>query len=140
MVQFKKFYPERLYHYVDVLTKYRPIAFEKLQSRYSATLLETPELILAAKKLHGEAYLRRGFVVKTDLIKEVISSKKDPYQYHSLYFGVIDKNTNEVVAVARQIQYDGKGKQLPVLSKIKINKTYDHLLTSEIVEISAFVK
>jgi hypothetical protein len=60
--------------------------------------------LLAAKKLHAKVYLERGFVGARDVDKnDILTTKKDPYQGHSVYFLVIDKKTKEVIATARQI-------------------------------------
>lgn len=136
---YKRLFPKRLYHRFDILRKYRPIAFEILQQKYEAKLLESPSDIEAAKKLHAETYLRHGYITQNDVREGIMHSTSDPYQFHAHYFGVIDRENGEVVAVARQIYNKGSAK-LPVFKHILLYKTYSHIHPSQTVEISAFVK
>lgn len=105
---------------------------------------DTQEL-MAAKMLHADVYLSKGFVGDDDVRDGVIHEKSDPHQVHSEYFVV--KKKGSVVAVARQIIYKGQGlhhESFPVLEKsIIYGRSRKRLLAfhpTEIVEISALVK
>lgn len=137
--KFKKIFPKRLYHRFDILRKYRPIAFEILQQKYEAKLLEDSHEIEAAKKLHAETYLRYGYITKDEVREGIMHPTSDPYQFHAHYFGVIERESGGVVAVARQI-YNKDNATLPVFKHILLYKTYAHIHPSQTVEISAFVK
>src|SRR5262245_33254802 len=58
----------------------------------------------AAKALHAEVYLKRGFIKQNDIKNGAIGLKADPYQAHSQYFVVLEKGTRQVIATSRQIE------------------------------------
>jgi hypothetical protein len=60
--------------------------------------------LLAAKKLHANVYLSRGFVQENDIDQGVLSTKADPHQKHSTYFVVVEKRSGRILATSRQIE------------------------------------
>lgn len=114
---------------------------------YQVTIVSSDNTqdLLAAKRLHAQVHLRRGFVSNEDVRDGIIHRKSDPYQDHSLYFVV--KKDNEVVGALREIYYKGSGdpsQSFPVLKKGLIykrsRKSIDRVDPSKIIEISALVK
>jgi len=108
-------------------------------------MADTDELVDAAKKLHAETYLRRGYIEPKHIDKTgVINRKYDPHQDHSTYFVV--RNREEVVATARQIRVNGDAghASFPTMAKINIYKTVKAALEGInpifVVEISGLAK
>lgn len=97
-------HPARLYRHARDLADYL-LAFKRKEfTGLAAGAVNNHTDLLRAKKLHAKVYCERGFVEKSDVTAAgILSSKKDPYQGHAIYFLVRDKKTDEVVATARQI-------------------------------------
>lgn len=136
----QKIIPLRLYHHIETIRKYKPISFNVLEKKYAVQLLTDERLLSAAKQLHAGVYLHRGFVTIEDIENDIIHHEADPYQAHADYFGVIERSSGEVVSIARQITQHRAGTYLPIFRHLELNKKYDHVDTSQIVEISAFAK
>ena len=53
---------------------------------------DDPELILKARRLMADVYLKRDFVTPSDITDEgVLSEESDPYGSHSTYYVVVPK-------------------------------------------------
>ncbi len=135
----KTILPKRIYHLIDVVASYRPMSMSFLREKYDVKRISEDDLLDLAKKLHASVYLYRGFISKTDIENGVIHEKADPYQRHAEYFGVIDKASGDVVALARQI-HQKFGNPLPIFQHAPLSKDYSLLDKNDVVEISAFVK
>lgn len=97
-------YFNRLRHHIRDFVDYLQAFWRKEYTNLHVARVESPDYLLAAKKLHAEVYLYRNFVTKKDIRAGVLNSKVDPYQPHSQYFVVTDKSRARVLATARQIQ------------------------------------
>jgi hypothetical protein len=68
---------------------------------------DDPELILKARQLMADVYLKRDFVTHSEINHEgVLSEESDPYGSHSTYYVVVPKNQKAVLATVRIINYD----------------------------------
>ncbi len=66
-----------------------------------------PDLILQARQLMAEVYLKRDFISHSEITDEgVLSEESDPYGSHSTYYVVVPKNQKTVLATVRIIHYD----------------------------------
>ena len=137
--QYKQILPQRLYHFIDVVASYQSPAWDELMEKFKVQRLDDKKFLRAAKQLHAEVYLGRNFVMERDVHKGVITVRADPYQDHADYFGVIDKESDTVVAIARQIHHNAEF-PLPIFKHLDLKKDYTQVEPSEIVEISAFAK
>jgi hypothetical protein len=121
---------------------FRSFEFE----RYEVLHTEDKALIDAAKKLHAATYLRRGFVLPSDIIGDKLSHRTDPHQHHSHYFVVIDKKTGLISGTARQIRaHRTQGHySFPLFTQAQLYKySRDYIekfKPKECVEISGLVK
>lgn len=136
----QKITPDRIYHRVRTAREYEPLSLNVLERRYGVQRLTGGKLLEAGKQLHAEVYLHRGFVTLKDIENDTIHRKADPYQDHADYFGVIDRSSKEVVAIARQITQHMPGTHLPIFRHLELSKQYDHVDPAQLIEISAFAK
>jgi hypothetical protein len=68
---------------------------------------DDPDLILQARQLMADVYLKRDFVSHSEITDEgVLSEESDPYGSHSTYYVVVPKNQKTVLATVRIIHYD----------------------------------
>lgn len=109
---------------------------------------DDPELVLQARQMVAQDYLRRNFVRQEDITDEgVIGPEADPYAEHSTYYVLMDPATNEMIATSRKIHYDpAKGeKSFPLFGhKEKLDPYYvrelEEIGLDKCVEISGLVK
>lgn len=135
----KRLLPHQLYHFIDVVVAYRTPVWDELINRFEVCRLEDAKRLLDAKRLHAGVYLGRDFIKSDDLQGGIIRTETDPYQEHADYFGVIDRDDQSVIAVARQIRHIEE-RSLPIFEHVKLQKDYSYIEKSQIVEISAFAK
>ncbi|NCU30749.1 methyltransferase domain-containing protein [Candidatus Saccharibacteria bacterium] len=135
----KRLLNKKLYHFLDVIISYQAPAWEELVGKYEVCSLNDHNQLLEAKRLHAEVYLDRNFITEQVLQDGVIKLEADPHQEHANYFGVINKESRAVEAIARQIPHK-EGVCLPIFERVKLKKDYSYVERREIVEISAFVK
>lgn len=122
------------------MKRYRKTPLTQLVERYDVYRASEGAHLEGAKKLHAAVYLRHGFVEKDDITADgYIIDKTDPHAYHSDYFVAVDNQTNEVVALIRQI-HQRFGHQLPVIEHKLTQQKYVHTHKDDIVELSAFAK
>lgn len=131
----------------DIWTYWKLFSQPEADTSYKVYKLnsEHTDDLMAAKKLHAEVYLSKGFIDRKDIRDEMIHDMSDPHQHHAEYFVV--KKGGEIVGLARQIAYKGGGlhhESFPVLKKGLLYETQRNAILalhpSEIVEVSALVK
>jgi hypothetical protein len=109
---------------------------------------DDPELILKARQLMADVYLKRDFVTDSEINHlGVLSEESDPYASHSTYYVVVPKNQKTVLATVRIINFDPrKGESsFPVL---RYKKDFDSRAlavlasagTDNLVEVSALAR
>jgi hypothetical protein len=100
-------------------------AAEQMSNDMECFSTDDPELILKARRLMADVYLKRDFITHSDINDDgVLTEESDPYGSHSTYYVVVPKNQKTVLATIRLIQYDpekGEG-SFPVL---KYKKNFD---------------
>ncbi len=135
----KRLLPKRLYHFIDIVARYRPISMSTLRKKFKVQQVSDGQLLQQAKQLHAEVYLRRGFVSESDIRDGILHSEADPHQHHATYFVVTEKATGEAVFMARQLHHR-PDLTLPIFRHLELSKDYGDVAHQEIVEISAFAK
>lgn len=116
------------------------MSLKSLKKCYSVRRVSSGKYLESAKKLHASVYLAQGFVRKDDIESNgQLHSDIDQFASHADYFVAIDNDTDEVVALVRQI-HQRTGMKLPVLHHKMAQKNYAHTHDHDIIEVSAFAK
>lgn len=128
--------------FIDYLRAFR----RKEHTDLRVTKVTSEDYLLAAKRLHAEVYLYRNFITDKDIRDGIIVPRVDPYQPHSQYFVVLNKNNTHVIATARQIQAK-KAKSHNSFAMVTHTKLYDRAKKTilsypavDCVEISGLAK
>jgi hypothetical protein len=114
---------------VDPATK----AGDQVSNDMECFATDDPELILKARQLMADVYLKRDFVTPSEITDEgVLIEESDPHASHSTYYVVVPQNQKTVLATVRIINYDPeKGESsFPVM-------TYKESFDPEALEILA---
>lgn len=134
------FLPSRIQHHFATVKRYKKTPLKNLTEQYTVQHVAAGRYFDAARRLHADVYLAHHFVTHEDVTTEgYLADDADPHGVHADYFVVIDREHDEVVALARQI-HQRAGHKLPVLSKRLAGKHYAHTHADDIVEVSAFAK
>lgn len=94
----------KLPYYIRNVSDYSRAFSKQEYTDMRAVRVDDEHYLDAARKLHANVYLHRGFVAEKDIENGVLAGHVDPYYPHSQYFVVEDKATGEIVATSRQIQ------------------------------------
>lgn len=118
--------------------------FHGNNDRFRGYVVDTDEHHAAARKLHAEVYLRKGFIYEQDVDSDgFITLAADPYQAHATQFVICRiqaDGSEEVVATSRLIFSCKKGlADLPLLQQAKLYPdiaksiaNYDHKKSAEV--------
>lgn len=132
--------PSRIQHQLATVKRYRKTSIDDLAKRYTVRKVTEGRYLNKAKKLHASVYLAHDFVVANDVTTGgYLTAKADPHAPHAEYFVAIDSESDEVVALVRQI-HQQSGHQLPVFRHGLAKTDYSHVHRDDVVEISAFAK
>jgi hypothetical protein len=110
-------------------------AGEQASNEMECFSTDDPELILKARQLMAQVYLKRDFITAEEITDEgVLSAESDPHGSHSTYYVVVPKNQRTVLATVRIIHYDAaKGEDsFPVMK-------YKQMLDPAALEVLASV-
>lgn len=130
--------------------RYKQLRQHVKKPEITCQVVDNPEILLEAKRLHAEVYLDKKFILPEDLNDDgTINLSADPYQTHALYFATIrdqQVDKDKVLAIARQIYHAPSlgFDSFPVLKQTKIYQNFMKEILAinpeDCVEISALVK
>ena len=130
------------------IRSYRQVGYLNTPTNFAVGRTTLKSRIHEARSLHANVYLKRGYILESDLdTKRHINVLKDPYYKHSSYFVVSEYgNENRVVATARQIRAtEEQGhNSFPIIKEIELypemKATILALDPKKCVEISGLAK